>query len=113
MATAPLPAETDCRTVAEKLKAGGKFVLVDCREKDEFELVKINGAVLLPMSELMTRAAEMEQYRDYDIAIHCHHGGRSLRVSTWLRANGYPQAQSMAGGIDQWAAEIEPGMKRY
>lgn len=113
MSSAPLPPETDCRTVADKLKTSQSFVLIDCREKDEYDTVHIDGAVLLPMSELQARVGELEAYRDHEIAIHCHHGGRSLRVSNWLRANGYPQAQSVAGGIDQWAMEIEPGMRRY
>ena len=47
------------------------------------------------------------------IVVYCHLGGRSHRVATWLREQGFAQAQSMAGGIDQWAAEIEPGMARY
>src|SRR5689334_18956422 len=75
MSTTPLPPETDCRTCADKLKAGGKFVLIDCREQDEYNTVHIDGAVLLPMNELANRVAELEPYRDHDIAIHCHHGG--------------------------------------
>ncbi len=109
----PLPPEIDCRSVQARLQSGEKFLLIDCREKDEHALVNITGATLIPMSEISGRLVELEPYRDVPIAVHCHHGGRSLRVSNWLRANGYPQAQSMAGGIDVWAMEIEPGMQRY
>ena len=45
------------------------------------------------MSELTTRVVELAPYRDVPIAIHCHHGGRSLRVANWLRAQGFAQAQ--------------------
>ena len=34
-------------------------------------------------------------------------------MATALRSAGYADAQSMAGGIDAWAAEVEPGMARY
>ncbi|HEX4143922.1 MAG TPA: rhodanese-like domain-containing protein [Pirellulales bacterium] len=105
--------ETDCRTVSEKLARGGQFVLVDCREPDEFELVHIAGAVLIPMSQLADRVTELAPYRDWDVAVHCHHGGRSLRVAHWLREQGFAKAQSMAGGIDSWAVEIDPSLNRY
>jgi hypothetical protein len=39
--------------------------------------------------------------------------GRSLRVANGLRGLGFETAQRMAGGIDQWASEIEPGLPRY
>jgi rhodanese-related sulfurtransferase len=45
--------------------------------------------------------------------VHCHHGGRSLRVAHWLREQGFANAQSMAGGIDRWSQEIDPSVPRY
>jgi adenylyltransferase/sulfurtransferase len=43
----------------------------------------------------------------------CHHGGRSLKVTEYLRAQGLTAVSNIAGGIDAWATEIEPGMPRY
>jgi rhodanese-related sulfurtransferase len=105
--------QTDCRTVQEKLARGGEFVLVDCREQDEYELVHIDGALLIPMSQLADRASQLATYRDCDLAVYCHHGGRSLRVARWLREQGFAHARSMDGGIDQWAIEINPALTRY
>ena len=113
MTDSSLPLETDCRSVHERLRAGGDFVLLDCREQDEWDLVHIEGAKLLPMSQLATRAAELEAYRGCSIAIHCHHGGRSLQVAHWLRKQGFDGAQSMTGGIDDWAQSIDPTLPRY
>jgi len=108
-----LPIETDCRSVQQKLRAQDDLLLLDCREPDEWALVHIEGAHLLPMSELAARVGEIEEYRDRPIVVHCHHGGRSLRVARWLREQGFGQAQSMAGGIDQWALEIDRTLPRY
>lgn len=108
-----LPLETDCQTVKRKLDARGDFLLLDCREADEHQTVAISGAILLPMSELMTRVGELEPYRNSKIVVHCHHGGRSLKVTNWLRQQGFPNVQSLAGGIDQWAVEIDPSLPRY
>ena len=51
--------EVDCRTVKAKLDAGHDFVFIDCREQDEYDLVKIEGATLIPMSQLPTRVSEL------------------------------------------------------
>lgn len=107
------PMEVDCGTVRARRQAGEQFLFLDCREQSEYDLVHIDGTVLIPMSQLTTRIAELEPYREASIVIHCHHGGRSLRVANWLRQQGFSQAVSLAGGIDQWATEIEPGMARY
>jgi rhodanese-related sulfurtransferase len=113
MGASAVPWEVDVATVKGRLDAGEKFCFVDCRERDEHQLVHIAGATLIPLSELTSRVGELEPYRDQSIVIHCHHGGRSLRAAQWLRQNGFAQAQSMAGGIHQWAEQIEPGMTKY
>jgi rhodanese-related sulfurtransferase len=107
------PLEVSCRDVKQSLESGEKFLLLDCREQNEFDTVSIPEAVLLPMSQLVSRVGELEEHRNSRIVVHCHHGGRSLRVAGWLREQGFPLSQSMAGGIDSWAVEIAPGMARY
>ena len=109
----PLPPEIDCQTVASKLGQEGQFLLIDCREPDEHALVHIEGAMLLPMSQIGGRLEELKPYAEHEIAVHCHQGGRSLRVSNWLRDNGFPKSQSMAGGIDEWSLKINPTLPRY
>jgi rhodanese-related sulfurtransferase len=109
-----VPIEIDCHSTRSLLDAGDPhFLLLDCREPDEHAMVRIDGAKLIPMSELAVRHAELAPYRERRIVVYCHHGGRSLRVARWLREQGFASAQSMAGGIDQWALDIEPGLPRY
>ena len=105
--------EIDVAGVKAKLDSGKDFLFLDCREQQEFDAVKIEGTTLIPMSELQERVGELESHKDREIIVHCHHGGRSLRVAMFLRQNGYATATSMAGGIDAWAVEIEPGLARY
>lgn len=108
-----LALEVTCQEVKACLDREDDFLLLDCREPSEHETVSIEAARLIPMSELSSRVAELEPNREQTIVVHCHHGMRSAQVAAWLRSQGFPNVQSMAGGIDQWAVEIEPGMARY
>lgn len=112
---APLPLEVSVKETASLMQApeDERPLLIDCREPSEYETVRIDGATLVPLGELSNRMDELGDARDRRIIVHCHHGGRSLKAAQLLRAGGFPQAQSMAGGIDEWATDIEPGMARY
>lgn len=108
-----VPLEISCGDVRDLRQSSADFLFVDCRERNEHDLVRIEGATLLPMSEFAARIGELSPHQGRRVVVHCHHGGRSLRVVQWLRQQGFSQAQSMAGGIDQWAVDIEPGLTRY
>jgi rhodanese-related sulfurtransferase len=108
-----LPIEIDCPSVQSLREGGGDFLLVDCREPDEWQLVRIAGATHIPMDQIVARREEFEPHRQKRIVVHCHHGGRSRKVVQWLRQQGFSQAQNMTGGIDAWACEVDPSLARY
>jgi rhodanese-related sulfurtransferase len=95
------------------LDAGEPFQLVDCREQLEADFAGIEGALLVPVSELVKRLEELEPYKQSRIVFHCHLGMRSLRIIPWLRQQGFTEAVSMTGGIDSWSEEIDPAVPRY
>jgi len=98
-------------TELQELLAGpNPPLLVDVREPFEAEIVQIAGSLLIPMNSLPQRLQEIP--KDRAVALYCHAGGRSAYAAEWLSRQGY-DALSLAGGIDQWAMEIEPGMRRY
>jgi adenylyltransferase/sulfurtransferase len=108
-----LPLEIDCKSVKAKLDAKADLVLVDCREADEYQRVHIEKSKLVPMSVIQDRVSELAPHKQHEVVVYCHHGGRSLRVTQWLRSQGFANVKSMAGGIDLWAVEIDPGLPRY
>src|SRR6266436_4675500 len=102
----PLPIDLDVQSVKQMLDSGEKFVLLDCREPSEVATAKIAGTLHIPMREIPARIAELEPQKTGRIVVHCHHGGRSLRVTQYLRQQGFTQVQNMAGGIDAWSLEV-------
>ncbi|HYO26439.1 MAG TPA: rhodanese-like domain-containing protein [Lacipirellulaceae bacterium] len=113
MTTPDTPIEISCQDVAQLRAAGADFLLLDCREPDEAEICRIEGARLMPMSVIAARVGELAGHEKGRIVVHCHKGGRSYRAATFLRQQGFLHAQSMAGGIEGWADEIDPGMPKY
>ncbi len=107
------PIEIDVRQVKQMLDAGDDFLLLDCREPDEHQLVNIPAAKLIPMNEIPGRLNELSEHRNKRLVVHCHFGGRSLQVVEWLRAQGFSQSQNMTGGIDAWSVHVDPALPRY
>src|SRR5215472_9566330 len=102
-------------TVAE-LKAlrdrGGEFTLLDVREPWEYETAQIGGSKPMPMGEVPARF-QQELDPEEHIVVVCHHGVRSMNVTAWLRQQGFEKVQSLQGGIDRWAREIDPSVPVY
>ena len=96
---------------AAQLRETPGIVLLDVREPHEYAHCHVEGSVHIPMGQIPARLAELPD--DQQILVLCHHGGRSMRVTQFLRANHFPLVSNIAGGIDAWAETIEPSMPRY
>lgn len=108
-----LPFEIGVLSVSEMIKNEDDFLLIDVRTKEEVAIANIEGTTLVTLNELPSRLQDLDSHRDRRIVIHCHHGGRSLTAAEFLRENGFPKAQSMAGGIEAWSVQVDPSIPRY
>ena len=95
-----------------RLDRGESFRLIDVREAEEWAVARLPQAELIPLSEFQRRAVE-ELSPDESIVLYCHHGIRSSRAQDYLKAQGYASVLNLTGGIDAWALQVEPTMKRY
>jgi rhodanese-related sulfurtransferase len=98
--------------VKSKLDQGETFTLLDVREPWEFETAHMDGAKLLPMGDIPSRAHQ-ELDPEEHIVVVCHHGVRSMNVTAWLRQQGFEKAQSMRGGIDAWSRVVDGNVPVY
>src|SRR5687767_10490404 len=112
MSAQPLPVEIDVLSVKQMFDQGEKFMLLDCREPDEVAAARIEGSTHIPMREIPGRVAELKADASSRIVVHCHHGGRSLRVTQFLRQQGLPSVQNMNGGIDAWSQQVDSSVPR-
>ncbi|MFM7743577.1 MAG: HesA/MoeB/ThiF family protein, partial [Verrucomicrobiota bacterium] len=86
-------------------------VLLDVREPDEYAVCRIEGSRLIPMNSVPTRLAEVPT--DAWVLVQCHHGGRSMRVTQFLRSKGFARVTNLQGGIDAWSLKVDPQVLRY
>jgi rhodanese-related sulfurtransferase len=85
--------------------------LIDVREPWETQLCRLDRALLIPMQQIPESLCTLSS--DRRLLIMCHHGGRSLSVTKYLRAQGRLAASNIAGGIDAWSDQIDPTVLRY
>ena len=87
--------------------------LIDCREADELLICQIHGHEWFPLGIFLNNGERLTADASRGVVVYCHHGMRSLRGASILRAQGIENAFSMAGGIEAWAEKIDSSMSRY
>jgi molybdopterin/thiamine biosynthesis adenylyltransferase/rhodanese-related sulfurtransferase len=87
---------------ADALRTGASAALVDVREAGEWELGHVVGARLVPKSHLEQEIEAAVPDRSTPVVLYCTAGVRSLFAGRALRAMGYRDVVSMAGGFEQW-----------
>ena len=92
-------------------RSGDTGVLLDVREPWEYTQVHVEGSLHIPMGQIPERLGELNSAHTY--VVMCHHGGRSQQVAAYLDSRGFPQVSNLAGGIDAWAATLDPRLPRY
>ena len=109
-AEAPVPTMTVV-DLKKKIDAHEKFVLLDVREKFEWDIGRIPGAILIPLGELPSRMSELDSADD--IVLHCKSGVRSAKALKLLREAGFGKLTNLEGGILAWAEQIDPSVPKY
>ena len=85
--------------------------VIDVREQDEYEIARVKGVPLLPLSVLPQRFTELDP--NTRIYIHCKSGVRSMKALRFLREQGFKYVKSVKGGISAWSDEIDHNVPKY
>jgi rhodanese-related sulfurtransferase len=105
------PLEISVQDLKEARDSGGDLVVLDVREPWELYVARLDGTLDIPMNEIPDRLDELP--KDKPLAVLCRSGARSLKVTHYLRANGFAKVSNIAGGILAWGAAYDPRMARY
>lgn len=90
-----------------RLDAGEQLHLIDVREPHEYEAYNI-GAKLVPLGQVMAlQVDELEDWKDHEVIIHCHAGGRSMQAGLMLETMGFRNVKNLAGGMVAWKALMD------
>ena len=104
-------AEITAEQLRDEWQRNPTLVVIDVRDPHEYAIAHIDGAQLIPLSELPDRLGELDGHRE--IVTHCHHGSRSLKALEILKAAGFSKVRSLRGGIDAWAVNVDRSLPRY
>jgi adenylyltransferase/sulfurtransferase len=104
----------DLQLMLEQRERGERdFVLIDVREPNEWDIVNIPGATLIPKGEFMAGDALATLPQDKQVVLHCKIGGRSAEVLALVKAAGFADAVHVGGGVVAWVNQIEPEKPNY
>ena len=87
--------------------------LVDVREPNEYEIVSIPGATLIPKDQFLTGAALEKLPQDKQIVLHCKSGVRSAECLAIVKGAGYSDAVHVGGGVLAWVSQVDPSLPTY
>ena len=85
--------------------------VLDVREPWEWEICRLPGARLVPLSELESQLSTLDPSRE--ILVYCHRGSRSAAAVSRLLAAGFSRVSHLEGGIDRWSVEVDDSVPRY
>jgi sulfur-carrier protein adenylyltransferase/sulfurtransferase len=95
------------------LDRGDNIFLVDVREPNEYEIVSIPGATLIPKDQFLTGAALERLPQDKRIVLHCKSGARSAEALAVVKNAGFSDAVHVGGGVLAWVAQVDPSLPTY
>jgi adenylyltransferase/sulfurtransferase len=101
------------RELKGMLDAGKDIAIVDVREPVEWDIVRIQGAALIPKDRILSGEALSELPQNRPIVLHCKTGVRSAEALAALKRAGFSDATHLQGGIIAWANQVDPSLPVY
>ncbi len=90
---------------AAKMFSSGEAVIIDVREKNEWDEKHIPGAIHIPLAQLNNHLPELEKFRDKPVITQCRSGRRSAQAAVMLKNAGFKDIYNLEGGIIAWEKE--------
>ena len=106
-----MSAELTPAELKQRLAEHEPLVLLDVRQDWETRLCRLDNSLHIPIEEIELRSEELDPAAE--TIVYCHQGVRSAAVAEYLRGLGFVNVRNLTGGLDAWASEVDPSMRRY
>ncbi len=103
--------EMSVQDLQARMATGEHFRLIDVREPHEWDIVRIEGAELVPLGDIPAHLSEFDSTDEF--VIHCRSGARSAQAVGLLMQAGITRVKNLRGGVLAWAREIDPSLPTY
>lgn len=104
--------EITASELKSRIDIGEDIQLIDVREPFEYEIARIPNTKLIPLGEVVQRAAEIDPSRP--TVVHCKAGVRSAKAIENLKNAGFEgRLINLKGGIGAWSDEVDPSVPKY
>ena len=95
-----------------RLDSGVDIQIIDVREPHEYEIARLPGTKLIPLSQVVNRMGEIDLARE--TVVHCKGGVRSAKAIEALKAASFPgRLVNLKGGITAWSNDVDPSVPKY
>ncbi|MCM3871014.1 MAG: molybdopterin-synthase adenylyltransferase MoeB [Pyrinomonadaceae bacterium] len=104
--------EITATELKRRLDSGKDIQIIDVREPHEYEIARLPGTKLIPLSQVVNRKSEIDPTRE--TVLHCKGGVRSAKAIAALKAASFPgHLINLKGGITAWSDEVDPSVPKY
>lgn len=103
--------EITVQQLKSRIDAGEDLFIIDVREPNEYQIVKLGGTTLIPLNTVPDNLSKIP--KDREVIVHCKMGGRSAKAIEFLKSQGYTHLKNLTGGINAYATEIDKTMPTY
>jgi len=83
-------------------------VILDIRDRKEFEQGHIVDAINMPLAKVSERIVELEKKKEHPVVVVCQMGHQSGEVVRQLEERGFTKVSKMSGGMSEWRAQSLP-----
>ncbi|MFJ6097833.1 adenylyltransferase/sulfurtransferase MoeZ [Williamsia muralis] len=97
----------------QRLDSGEKIALIDVREPVEWDIVRIDGATLIPKGDIESGEGLAQLPQDRPAVLYCKTGIRSAEALAAVKKAGFSDATHLQGGITAWAKQVDPALPVY
>ncbi len=103
--------EKNPKEVKDIIDDDDTVVILDVREKWEYEICHLDNSIHIPMGQLLNRIEELDKTLKHVVV--CHHGIRSRMVAKHLVSIGFEKVINLSSGVEGWASEVDSTMSKY